>query len=333
MGRTLLTLGRQSLMRAGVGSEPALRCLRALARAGEPVDVSRLQPYLENVGRYARVALVALADLSSHGNPEALPVLTSALRGKDAADAAFLLSRLQTPEAMAVLDGVLFDTNEVGLHAAAGLLAFSASGAALRQLTERLCDSEGSAPAARALLAASPTGEWLTKVDTELTTRAADGDIPAERGRGVAAALLTACGLRADMKAALRAMGSSDDRLVLVGAQAAYWLGEAERARAVILDLHRRGPQIAGQAFEVLTRWADIGDEGALALHRRLVEQRPIDLSRSALFEAIASSTRPVLLGTLTRALGARDPLMALEAARAVARLRDPPFPVPALAL
>lgn len=329
----LLGLVRRSLLRADLFSESSLKCLRALARAGEPVDMERLTPFLDGLGRYARTALVAIAERAALGDERAFPLLRASLQGRWAAEAAWFLSSLRTEQSLAVLRPLVSEPHEVGLHASAALLAAVGDETAFRSLTDRLCDSVGSAGAARALLAASTATDWLGRAEKELTERSQEGELRADRGRTTAATLLTVCGQRADMKATLRSLGSSEDQLKLIGAQAAYWLGDADRARTAILELFNRGPTMAAQAFEVLTRWADVGDDRALSLHRKVVDQRPMDLSRAAILEAVAGSPRPVLFGILTRALAAPDPTLALEAARAVARLREPALPVPAYAL
>lgn len=329
LGEELLGCVRRALVRAPLGSETSLRCLRTLARVGARVDVALLSQLLSGAGRLPRLALTALAEAAWRDDERALESLVGALDGPLRADAAMLLSHVCGDEALDALGRHLRRPGRTGLHAAAGLLAAEDDAFAFEVLLERLCDPVESVAAARALWGAGPQGLWLRQAESMLGRWARRGVQAAEHGRFVAAVALAAGGLGDDLSATQRALGSEDDELVLLAAQAAFCLGDSERARAAAMHLLRRGPQLAAQAFAMLARWADLGDDESYTIVRGLLSQRPADLARGAVMDALVGTSRPPLHAPVLRALTRGDPGLALEASRALARLREPPSPVP----
>jgi hypothetical protein len=324
-------LVRRSLVHTDLQGESGVRCLRVLSRVGEAVDIDRLAEHLSGVGRVPRIALTALAEVAATGVERATKEVIGALDGTLQTDAALLLSHLCTDQALAALARHLDDPGPAGLHAATALLALEDEPSAFESLCKRLCDPDTAVSAARALWEVADDGCRLRAAAGTLQRWALRDVEGAERGRRIISVMLTACGAAEDMAATLRALGSEDDELVLLGAQAAYALGSAEQARSALAVLLRRGPVIAGQAFQLMTRWADIGDESAFALFRAIVERRPVDLTRAAMFDAMAAAFRPAIWSPLVRAIESGDRVTAQEAARSVARLREPISVVPPL--
>jgi hypothetical protein len=327
----LLPLLRRALARTDLGSENHLRCLRALARTGERIDMQRLLDALRLTGRVPRIALIALTEVAATEQGEALEQLVAALDGGMRVDAAFLLSCIGSDDALDALSRHLRTPGPTGIHAAAALLAIEDDPFAFEVLCERLCEPLDAVLAARALWNASPDGSRLSLAESTLARWARRGAVTAESGRQIAAVALAARNTGQDVAATQRALGSENDELVLLAAQAAYALGDAERARGAVQGLFRRGPVIAGAAFQLLASWADMGDLRSQALLRTLLERRPVDLGRVTIFETLATTTRPALRKVVVRALSSPDRLMALEAGRALARLREPPSSVPPL--
>lgn len=327
--RDLLALVRRALVRSQVRSEGAARCLRALARAAEAVDLDRLSLLLDGSGRGTRIALTAAAECASHGDVEAESLLIGALDGALRPDAAHLLSQLCSERALDALAGLLRAPGPAGLHAASALVAAEDDPFAFEALCERLCESSDAVATARALLGSDSTGHRLAAAAGALTRWAARGVARAAAGHHVATTVLAAAGHSDDVAAAQRALGSDDDDLVLAGAQAAWRLGDTERARSSAERLVRRGPIVAAQSFRLLTEWADLHDDRALAVVRRLVLQRPVELARTAVVEGLAGRRRTTLHDIVTRFVVSGDASWGLEASRAVARLREPPAIVP----
>lgn len=328
--RPLLTLVRQCLVHTVIGGEPAVRCLRALARAGEPIDPAALDDALGGAGRLPRIALAALGELAARGSRPALERLGEALCGPLRADAAALLSRICSEEAVDLLAPHLRTPGLVGLNAAAALLSAEEDPFAFQTLCEALCESSDAIGAARMLWGAAPDGARLVSAESALASWSRRGIFAAEKGRLVASAVLTAGGRRQDVEATARALASPDDDLLLVGAQAAWEIGDAQRGRSALMMLLRRGPALAAGAFSVLVRWADRGDEPSAANVRTVLSRRPVDLGRAAVYESLAATTRPCLYDHVVRALSGSSLATALEAARALARVKDPPSVAPA---
>ena len=320
----LVALVSRMVVRSEAGSERAIRCLRALARAGQPVDRDRLAQALEGTGRLPRIALAALAELAARDDPEALALVSEALDGPLRAEAAQLLSGLCSEGALDALAPRLRTPGPTGVHAAAALVAAEEDPFAFELLCERLCEPSDAVLAARALWGAAPGGAVLMDAHASLARWEARGVPAAGSGRLVAAALLTAGGRAQDVAATWRALASEDSELCLIGAEAAYALGDAQRARAAAVGLVRRGPGVAAKAFALLVSWADDGDEPALSVVRQLPESRPVELGRQAVLEALCATRRPPLQEPLRRAFAGSDRGQALDAARALAQLREP---------
>jgi len=319
-------LVRRTLLRSPPGGETALRCLRALARAGEPVDVPHLSAAVTGNGRGARIALAALAEVSRRDR-RAHARVVRALHGPLRADAALWLSHLCTRRALDALAGTLRAPGAAGLHAATALLAAEDDPFAFEVLCERLCEPRESVAAAFALLGAGPEGIRLRQARSALARWVRRGAAPAAFGRDTAAVVLTGAGWDEDREATLRALASEDSRLALAGARAAWQLGDAARARASVQMHLRRGSTTAAQALELLVRWADLGDEAALGGARAAIATRAA-MSRGAMFEILVRSGQPALQEPVRRAIEkATD--AALDAAAALARLREPPGVLP----
>lgn len=328
----LVGLLRRILVRSAIDGETSLRCLRTLARAGSPIDVARLVQGLAMTGRVPRLALAALAELAARDDGVATGHLAGALETNLRADAAMLLSHVATEAAVDALAPWLRAPGATGLYAATALVAAEDDPFAFEQLCERLCEPSDSVLAAGLLWGAAAEGARLREAEAVLARWARRGVARAESGRLVAACVLTAGGIAQDLPATLRALSSEEDELVLLGTQAAYALGDAERAHGAALRLLRRGALIAAQSFALLARWADLGDGRAMQLVKTTLERRPVDLARSAVYEALAGCVRPGLYGVVVSALSSNEPGgAALEAARALARLREPPSVVPPL--
>lgn len=325
----LLRLSRRSLVHLPPNSEPALRCLRAIAHAGGAVDLSRLRQALSWQGRPSRLALSALADLAANGDDHAFVAVVSALHSPLCADAAQLLSSLCSDASVDVLANFIRAPGLVGVHAAAALLSAEDDPFAFESLCERLCLPREAAQSARALFGAAPGGRHLQAAEAVLARWTRRGVHRAEPGRMVASVALTAAGLSADAVATFRALGSDDDEVVLLGTQAAWQLGDTERARLTAVALMRRGPTLAGAAFALLVRWADCGDRRALEIVRGALERRPVDLARSSALDALASAKTPAIAERAERALRLKNPGVALDAARSIARAHEPPSIVP----
>ncbi len=330
-GPELVSLMRRALVRGSWSSDTLLRCLRSLARAGGPVDIPRLVQFTRAAGRAPRIAAAALGEAAARGEQSATGALIDALETPVRADAALFLSYLCTQESLNALARRLRTPGPAGVTAAGALVAAEDDPFAFEVLCERLCEPSVAVLAAQALWGAAPDGKRLLEAESALSRWSRRGIALAEHGRLVAGAMLTAGGITQDVTATYRAAASDEEELALVGARAAFALGDAERARTTAMDLLRRGPTYASRSFQLLVSWAELGDDRSLALVRSTLERRPVDLARSSVFEALAGTTRRGLCGVVARAVGATDRLTALEGARALARLREPPSIVPGL--
>lgn len=329
-GPSLVTLLRQLVVRLPAGDEGSLRCLRALARAGHEVDVRRFCEAVAQGGRAGRVALAGLAEQASRGVGEALSRLATELDGALKADAAFWLSHLCSESALDALAPHLRAPGPVGLHAASALLAAEEDPFAFDCLLRRLCRPAETLAAARALWGADASGVRLVEAENALGRWSRRGLPGATVGQRTASVLLGAHGVGFDLAAPLRAV-AGDDELAAWAVRALWLMGDGERARSCTEVLLRRAPLVSAHAFSSLCLWADQQDEQALKVVRRTVMQRPVELSRAAMFEALASGRRPSLHRPVVAALSGHDQPLSLEAGRAVAKLHEPPSLVPDL--
>lgn len=327
---TLVALLRRLVLRMPAGSEAQARAQRALARSGAAVAPERLEQALASGRVAARIALAVLGELAVRGSTVAHERLSRELNGVHRADAALWLSFLCTDQALDTLAGHLRTPGLVGLHASAALFAVEQDPFAFESLLERLCSPEESLNAALALWGADGTGLPLVGAENALRRWTARGVARARVGQRTAAIVLAAKGQGTDLGASLGAL-SGKDELAVHAAQGAWALGECERARNAAYALLERAPRTSALAFKALCRWADDGDEPALALVRRVLKHRPIELSRAAMLEALAHSRRRALARPVTDALTRGDEALALEAARVVARRLEPASPLPAL--
>lgn len=326
----LQTLLRQLVLRLPLDGEGNARCLRALVRTGADAHAGRFEYAVSQGGRVGRVGLAGLAELSAQGKAEALRPLSRALGGALKADASFWLSHVCSDAALDALAPHLSTPGAVGLHAATALLAAEEDPFAYESLLERLCRTDETVGAACALWGADGKGTRLIEAEGTLGRWAARGVISAQLGRRTAAVLLAAYGINGNVPAALRALGAGDE-VAAYGAQAAWLLGECARARAAVDAMLRRSPRAAALAFAALCGWADLGDEHAMKLVRRIVLSRPVELSRASMLESLVGTRRRSLHRTVVELLHGADPVLALEAGRAVAKLHEPPATVPDL--
>lgn len=327
---TLLTLLRQLILRLPAGDEASLRCLRALSRCGMDVDVRPLCDAVSQGGRVGRVALATLAEQAVRGKGEALARLATELDGALKADAAFWLSHVCSEAALDAMAPHLRAPGAVGLHAAAALLAAEEDPFAFDCLLRRLCRPAETLAAARALWGAEARGKRLVEAENALGRWARRGVPGATIGQRTASVVLGAHGVGFELASPLRAV-AGDDELAAWAVRALWLMGEGERARRCAEALLRRAPLVSAHAFASLCQWSDQRDEQALRIVRRVVTQRPVELSRAAMFEALASGRRPSLHRPVVAALSGHDQMLSLEAGRAVAKLHEPASIVPEL--
>lgn len=330
LGNELQTLLRQLVLRLPLDSEGSVRCLRALVRIGGQADTERFERAVACGGRVGRVGLAGLAELTAQGKTEAFHVLSTALAGALKADAAFWLSHVCSEAALDALAPHLRTPGVVGLHAATALLAAEEDPFAYESLLERLCRSDESVEAACALWGADGSGSRLVDAEGTLGRWAARGVKNALPGRRTAAVFLAAQGVNSDLATVLRALGTGDE-LAVYAAQGAWLLGECARARSAVDAMLKRSPRVASMGFAALCGWADLGDERSMKVVRRVVVDRPLELSRAAMLESLAGCRRSSLHRLVVGLLHGPDHALALEAGRAVAKLHEPPATVPEL--
>lgn len=327
-GAALMAPLRQLVVRLPPEGEGGLRCLRALVRAGEPVDAQRFAGALARGGRVGRIALAGLAELCSRGSSEAFTLLSASLDGALKADAALWLSHVCSEASLDVLATRVRVPGSVGLHAATALLTAEEDPFAFESLLERLCRADETLAAGLALWGADARGTRLIEAESVLARWARRGVQRARTGRFTAAVLLGARGAGTELAASLKALAGGD-ALAVHAAQAVWQLGECERARVAAEAMFRRGPLVAARTFAVVCGWADQCDEPALKLVRRVVANRPVELSRAAMLDALSGCRRASLHRPVLSALTGADRALALEAGRAVAARHEPPATVP----